>query len=110
MSGRRLALAEARQRTRPRGDGAIGLVLQHDQVRLPDGATRALLRTENVDVDSLEPGRRAALLAAFARLCRTTEAPLQFCVRVRRQSAGSRRDVTMVLGADRGEGRLLASR
>ncbi|GAC1342059.1 MAG: hypothetical protein NVSMB29_13400 [Candidatus Dormibacteria bacterium] len=82
--------------------------VEPDRVRLSDGATRALLRTQDVDVDSLEAGRRAALLAAFGRLCRTADTPLQLCVRIRRSqpgnqalgaAAGFQRDITLVLSA-----------
>jgi hypothetical protein len=56
----------------------------HDQ-----GACSAVIATSNLDIESLDVSRRAAVQAGFARLCQTLDGPLQVVVRVRRWSAAS---------------------
>ncbi len=55
----------------------------------PDGSVSALLRTGELDVEMLDPVRRAALVAAFERLCNTLETQLQLVVRIRRVDPAS---------------------
>ncbi len=44
----------------------------------------AVLATSDLDIDSLDPARKAAAAAAFARMCHTLERPMQLLIRVRR--------------------------
>lgn len=58
-------------------------VIDTDCVRHPDGSASAIVRTGELDIESLDASRRAHVLAVFARLCHTIDAPLQLVVRIR---------------------------
>lgn len=79
-------------------------VIENDAVRHPDGALSSIVRTGELDVESLDPERRAAVLAVFARLCHTLDAPLQLVVQVRplRADAGASPARTATVGAAAG--------
>ena len=47
------------------------------------GEVSAVLTTSDLDIDALDPARKAAAASAFARLCHTLEAPMQLLVQVR---------------------------
>jgi hypothetical protein len=49
-----------------------------------DGSRCAVVRSSDFDVAALDEGRRATVVAGFARLCRTLDAHLQIVVQVRR--------------------------
>jgi len=49
-----------------------------------DGSRCALVESGDADVAALDTARRATAVAAFSRLCRTLECPLQIVVQVRR--------------------------
>jgi len=53
-----------------------------DHILHPDGSVSAVLTTGDLDVEALDATRRAAVLAAFARLCHTIDWPFQMLVRV----------------------------
>jgi conjugal transfer ATP-binding protein TraC len=59
------------------------LVIRGDRCE-DDGASFAVLATSDLDIDALDPARKAATAAAFARLCHTLEHPMQLLVRIRR--------------------------
>jgi len=59
-------------------------VVQQNAVSQPDGTRSAAIVTGDLDIAALDPTRRSGALAAFGRLCRTLDAPLQLLVRVRR--------------------------
>ena len=61
--------------------GALG----GDHAVNDDGTLSAIISTERFDIDSADLTRRATALAGFARLCLTTEVPLQIVVRIRRR-------------------------
>ena len=63
-------------------------VIDGDAVRHPDGSFAAVVRTGELDIESLDPERRAAALSQFARLCHTLDGPLQIVMQVR--AAGAR--------------------
>lgn len=72
----------------PRGSTVIGpYVVDGDCVRHPNGDVSAVLQTGELDIEQLDSVRRAAVLAAFSRLCHTLEAPLQLVVRARPEPA-----------------------
>lgn len=48
------------------------------------GQLSAVLATTDLDIDALDPARKAAAAAAFARMCHTLERPMQLLIRVRR--------------------------
>ena len=48
------------------------------------GLVSAVLATTDLDIDALDPARKAAAAAAFARMCHTLERPMQLLIRVRR--------------------------
>ncbi len=48
------------------------------------GRLSAVLATADLDIDALDPARKAAAAAAFARMCHTLERPMQLLIRVRR--------------------------
>jgi Helicase HerA, central domain len=48
------------------------------------GRLSAVLATTDLDIDALDPARKAAAAAAFARMCHTLERPMQLLIRVRR--------------------------
>ena len=47
------------------------------------GQVSAVLATTDLDIESLDPARKAAASASFARMCHTLQSPLQLLVRVR---------------------------
>ncbi len=49
-----------------------------------DGGIAAVVESGDVDVVALDATRRGLAIAAFARLCRTLDAPLQIVVQIRR--------------------------
>ena len=51
-----------------------------------DGQLSAVLATSDLDIDALDPARKAAAAAAFARMCHTLERPMQLLIRVRRMT------------------------
>ncbi|MGH7687248.1 MAG: VirB4 family type IV secretion system protein, partial [Candidatus Dormibacteria bacterium] len=63
-------------------------VIDGDAVRHPDGSFAAVVRTGELDIESLDPERRAAVLSQFARLCHTLDSPLQIVVQVRAANGG----------------------
>ena len=67
-----------------------------------DGWAATVVQSLDLDVLALDPARRAVAVAAFGRLCRTLEFPLQIVVQVRRWSDDCGRpssSSTMTLGA-----------
>ena len=48
------------------------------------GRLSAVLATTDLDIEALDPARKAAAAAAFARMCHTLERPMQLLIRVRR--------------------------
>lgn len=66
---------------RPAGTGEY--VIDGDCIRHPDGFVSAIVRTGELDIEALDASRRAHVLAVFARLCHTMDAPLQLVVRIR---------------------------
>ena len=51
------------------------------------GQVSAVLATTDLDIESLDPARKAAASASFARMCHTLQSPMQLLVRVRRLAA-----------------------
>jgi hypothetical protein len=51
------------------------------------GRVSAVLATSELDIEALDPARKAAASASFARMCHTLQSPMQLLVRVRRLSA-----------------------
>ena len=51
------------------------------------GRVSAVLATTDLDIESLDPARKAAASASFARMCHTLQSPMQLLVRVRRLAA-----------------------
>ena len=47
------------------------------------GEVSAVLTTSDLDIDALDPARKAAAANAFARLCHTLECPMQLLVQIR---------------------------
>jgi Helicase HerA, central domain len=47
------------------------------------GRVSAVLATSELDIDALDPARKAAASASFARMCHTLQTPMQLLVRVR---------------------------
>jgi AAA-like domain len=47
------------------------------------GRVSAVLATSELDIDALDPARKAAASASFARMCHTLQSPMQLLVRVR---------------------------
>ena len=43
----------------------------------------AVLATSELDIDALDPARKTAAAASFARMCHTLQSPMQLLVRVR---------------------------
>jgi uncharacterized protein DUF87 len=54
-----------------------------DRVELP-GFVVAVLATTDLDINALDPARKASAAAAFARMCHVLERPMQLLIRVRR--------------------------
>ncbi len=76
-------MSAARVRARAGSRAAAVFRVEGDAVVHPDGSRSAMFRTAQLDVESLDVARRGVVLAAFARLCNTLDAPLQLLVRVR---------------------------
>jgi hypothetical protein len=65
-------------------DGAGGTVrIQGHRLLRGDGSRCAVVRSSDFDVTALDESRRAAVVGAFGRLCRTLDAHLQILVQVR---------------------------
>jgi hypothetical protein len=60
--------------------------VRHDHIELL-GRLSAVLETSDLDINALDPARKAAAAAAFARMCHTLETPMQLLIRVRRLQA-----------------------
>src|SRR6202049_270941 len=58
------------------------LVIRGDRCE-DEGEYFAVLATSDLDIDALDPARKAATAAAFARMCHTLEHPMQLLVRIR---------------------------
>jgi hypothetical protein len=52
-----------------------------------NGQVSAVLATSDLDIEALDPARKAAASASFARMCHTLQSPMQLLVRVRRLAA-----------------------
>jgi hypothetical protein len=48
------------------------------------GQVSAVLATSDLDIEALDPARKAAASGSFARMCHTLQSPMQLLVRVRR--------------------------
>jgi hypothetical protein len=68
---------------RPRAPFDEPVVIREDRCER-GGLFSAVLATSELDIDSLDPARKAAAAAAFARMCHTLERPMQLLIRVRR--------------------------
>ena len=68
---------------RPRAPLDERVVIRTDRCER-GGVMSAVLATSDLDIESLDPARRAAAAAAFARMCHTLERPTQLLIRVRR--------------------------
>ena len=51
------------------------------------GQVSAVLATSDLDIEALDPARKSAAAASFARMCHTLQNPMQLLVRVRRLAA-----------------------
>jgi AAA-like domain len=60
----------------------VAMQVRGNRCELP-GRLSAVLATSDLDINALDPARKAAATAAFARMCHTLERPLQLLVRVR---------------------------
>ena len=67
---------------RPRAAIDEPVVIHEDRCER-GGVLSAVLATSDLDIDSLDPARKAAAAAAFARMCHTLERPMQLLIRVR---------------------------
>jgi hypothetical protein len=67
---------------RPRAAFDEPVVIHEDRCERA-GLFSAVLATSDLDIDSLDPARKAAAAAAFARICHTLERPMQLLIRVR---------------------------
>ncbi|MBV8445055.1 MAG: ATP-binding protein, partial [Candidatus Dormibacteraeota bacterium] len=62
----------------------IGAVtVARDRLELDTGEVTVVLRSGDLDLDALDPARRASALSAFAGLCHSIDSPLQLVVRIR---------------------------
>jgi Helicase HerA, central domain len=68
---------------RPRAPLDERVVIRTDRCER-GGVMSAVLATSDLDIESLDPARKAAAAAAFARMCHTLERPMQLLIRVRR--------------------------
>ena len=59
------------------------VVIRHDHCE-HGGQVSAVLATSDLDIDALDPARKTAAAASFARMCHTLQNPMQLLVRVRR--------------------------
>jgi AAA-like domain len=60
----------------------VAMQVRGNRCELP-GRLSAVLATSDLDINALDPARKAAATAAFARTCHTLERPMQLLVRVR---------------------------
>lgn len=73
---------------------ALGAVrIDGAHVHRDDGRIASAVESGDVDVPALDTARRAVAVAAFARLCRTLDTPLQMVVQVRRWTEPQHTDV-----------------
>lgn len=79
----RLISRALRNGGRPRALIDERVVVRADRVER-GGRLSAVLATGDLDIDALDPARKAAAAAAFARICHTLERPIQLLIRVRR--------------------------
>ena len=79
----RLSIGAIPSAGRPRAPFAEPVVIREDRCERGD-LFSAVLATSDLDIDSLDPARKAAAAAAFARICHTLERPMQLLIRVRR--------------------------
>jgi hypothetical protein len=82
----RLTLRAIPSAGRPRAPLGERVVIRADRCER-GGVMSAMLATSDLDIESLDPARKAAAAAAFARMCQTLERPMQLLVRVRRLTA-----------------------
>ena len=67
-----------------------------------DGAVATIVESGDVDVTALDAARRGVAVAAFARLCRSIDCPLQIVVQVRHWDGGDDIHDVAPLGASLG--------
>ncbi|MFI5039724.1 MAG: hypothetical protein ACHQCG_07265, partial [Solirubrobacterales bacterium] len=79
----RVTRAIARRSGRRRAPLDTDIVIRSDRCERLGGFS-AVLATSDLDIESLDPARKAAASAAFARICHTLERPMQLLIRVRR--------------------------
>jgi uncharacterized protein DUF87 len=60
----------------------LAVQIRDDRCELP-GVSSAVLATSDLDINALDPARKSAAAAAFARMCHTLDRPIQLLVRVR---------------------------
>jgi hypothetical protein len=82
----RLTLRAIPSTGRPRAPLGERVVIRADRCER-GGVMSAMLATSDLDIESLDPARKAAAAAAFARMRQTLERPMQLLVRVRRLTA-----------------------
>jgi hypothetical protein len=71
-------------RLRPAGPAwASPILVRGDHCEF-GGRVSAVLATTDLDIEGLDPARKAAASASFARMCHTLQSPMQLLVRVRR--------------------------
>ena len=78
---------------RPRAPLDERVVIRTDRCER-GGVMSAVLATSDLDIESLDPARKAAAAAAFARMCHTLERPMQLLIRVRRLTGTETTPVT----------------
>lgn len=69
-----------------------GVRVDGAHVHRRDGTVCSVVESGDLDVPALDAARRATAVAAFARLCRTLDCPLQIVVQVRRWRDDGTRD------------------
>jgi hypothetical protein len=79
----RLTIGAIPSAGRPRAPFDEQVVIREDRCERGD-LFSAVLATSDLDIDSLDPARKTAAAAAFARMCHTLERPMQLLIRVRR--------------------------
>ncbi len=72
----------ARRRLAPLRQPSTEMLVCRDHVEY-DGGCSAVLATGDLDIDALDPARKATTAAAFARMCHSLDSPMQLLVRVR---------------------------
>lgn len=78
----RLTIGSIPTAGRPRAPFDEPVVIRGDRCER-GGVFSAVVATSDLDIDSLDPARKAAAAAAFARMCHTLERPMQLLIRVR---------------------------